>query len=365
MRVTFVIPNDGMTGGIRVVAIYADRLAQRGHEIVVVAPGGRRISLYTKVRSLISGRGWPKTPVPEPSYFESLSIKVRKLEAARPIVDADVPDADAIIATWWETAEWVSALSPQKGAKVYLIQHHEIFSHPIERSRATYGLPLQKIVISRWLEQVMNQQYNDREVILIPNSVDTGQFFAQPRHKQSVATVGFVYSLVSFKGADVILEALEHVKEQMPELRVIAFGAEAVSPRLPLPDWVSYHYRPPQDQIRRLYGECDVWLCGSRSEGFYLPMLEAMACRCPVVSTRVGGPIDNIVDTVNGFLVNVEDSAGLAERTLKVLRLSEQEWQSMSNAALLTATRYSWDDATNQLERVLQDLVKQKAVLPA
>ena len=179
MRVTFVIPNDGMTGGIRVVAIYADRLARRGHEVVVIAPGERRISLYAKVRSLIAGRGWPKIPVPEPSYFESLSIKVRKLEAARPIVDADVPDADAIIATWWETAEWVNALSPKKGAKVYLIQHHEVFPHlPVERSQATYRLPLQKIVISRWLEKIMKQQYDDNRVILIPNSVDTNQFFA-------------------------------------------------------------------------------------------------------------------------------------------------------------------------------------------
>ena len=161
-----------------------------------------------------------------------------------------------------------------------------------------------------------------------------------------------------------ILAALEHVKKRMPELRVIAFGAEPVSPELPLPNWVEYHYRPPQDRIRQLYSECDVWLCGSRSEGFYLPMLEAMACRCPVVSTRVGGPIDNIVDAVNGFLVNVEDAAGLAEGTLKVLRLSEQEWQIMSEAALSTATRYSWDDAVDRLERALQNLVEQKAVRP-
>ena len=33
MRVTFIIPNDNMSGGNRVVAIYADRLARRGHEI--------------------------------------------------------------------------------------------------------------------------------------------------------------------------------------------------------------------------------------------------------------------------------------------------------------------------------------------
>ena len=183
-------------------------------------------------------------------------------------------------------SQWVNALSPQKGAKVYFIQHHEVFPHlPVERSQATYRLPLQKIVISRWLERIMKKQYKDDRVILIPNSVDTDQFFAPARQKQPVATVGFVYSSVCFKGSDVILAALDQVKQRMPHLRVIAFGSEPISPKLPLPNWIQYHYRPSQDQIRCLYSECDVWLCGSRSEGFYLPLLEAMACRCPVVST--------------------------------------------------------------------------------
>jgi glycosyltransferase involved in cell wall biosynthesis len=361
MRVTFVVPNDGMTGGIRVVAIYADRLARRGHDVAVVAPGARRTNLWGKTKSLVAGRGWPRTPEPEPSYFDALAVKVRKLQSPRPIVDDDLPDADVVIATWWETAEWVSALSANKGAKVYFIQHHEVFPHlPVERSRATYRLPLQKIVISSWLEEIMIEEYNDPKVILIPNSVDTNQFFAADRTKQRIPTIGFVYSKVEFKGADVILKALARIREQLPQVHVVAFGAEHSLPNVPIPEWINYHYRPPQDRIRQLYGECDVWLCGSRSEGFYLPMLEAMACRCPVVSTRVGGPIDNIEDSINGFLVDVEDAEGLAERALKVLRLDEDDWHRMSDAALSTATRYSWDDATERLERLFQRLVGQK-----
>jgi glycosyltransferase involved in cell wall biosynthesis len=357
MRITFVIPNDGMTGGIRVVAIYADKLAKRGHQVVVVAPGTRRLTFRRKLRSFIAGRGWPKMPDPEPSYFDGLVVKVRKLDAPRPILDSDVPDADVVVATWWETAEWVSALSSRKGAKAYFIQHHEVFSHlPVERSKATYRLPLKKLVISRWLEQIMVEQYGDHDVSLIPNSVDTEQFFATDRGKQSTPTVGFVYSKVNFKGSDIILDALNMMRARMPKLRVVAFGAEQVSPDLVLPNWVSYHYRPSQDQIRRLYGECDVWLCGSRSEGFYLPMLEAMACRCPVVSTRVGGPIDIIRDSENGFLVDVEDSNALAKFALKVLELDEEKWREMSKAALSTATQYTWDDAANRLERIFEQL---------
>src|SRR5205085_9604303 len=143
---------------------------------------------------------------------------------------------------------------------------------------------------------------------------------------------------------DVSLAALDLAKQQISSLRAIAFGAEPVSPKLSLPAWVEYHYLPAQDQIRKLYSKCDVWLCGSRSEGFHLPPLEAMACRCPVVSTKVGGPLDVVRDGVNGYLVPVGDQAGLADRLKKVLRLSADDWRKMSDAAYDTATHYTWDD---------------------
>ena len=92
-------------------------------------------------------------------------------------------------------------------------------------------------------------------------------------------------------------------------------------------------------------------------EGFHLPPLEAMACRCPVVSTRVGGPVDIIEDGVNGYLVDVEDVESLADRLIRVLSLPESEWRSMSEAAYRAATRYTWDDATDLFEAALQKAV--------
>jgi glycosyltransferase involved in cell wall biosynthesis len=165
-----------------------------------------------------------------------------------------------------------------------------------------------------------------------------------------------LYATIPAKGVDVALAALERVRRRLPDLRVIAFGAERIAAQLPLPEWVEFHYRPAQDEIPRLYARCDVWLCASRREGFHLPALEAMACRCPVVSTRMGGPADFIEEGVNGFLVGVEDAAGLAERLLAVFAFEAPLWRQMSDAALATATRYSWDDATELFERALEQI---------
>jgi len=140
----------------------------------------------------------------------------------------------------------------------------------------------------------------------------------------------------------------------MPSLRLVSFGAEPLDLRLRLPAYADFHYQPRQDKLKDLYAQCDVWLCGSYREGFYLPALEAMACRCPVVSTRSGGPIDFIEEGANGYLVEVGDVNMLAERVVRVLNLPGAEWKKMSDAAYRTATRYTWDEATDLFEKALE-----------
>jgi glycosyltransferase involved in cell wall biosynthesis len=154
------------------------------------------------------------------------------------------------------------------------------------------------------------------------------------------------------------LKAIELAAKRVPGLRLVAFGAEPVADRLPLPPGTSFYHLPAQDSIRDLYASCDVWLCGSYSEGFGLPPLEAMACRCPVVSTNAGGPADFIRSGQNGYLVPVGDAEALGDRLVDVLSLDEATWRAMSDAALATATQYTWDDAAILLESALCDIIR-------
>src|SRR5262249_27548323 len=153
-----------------------------------------------------------------------------------------------------------------------------------------------------------------------------------------------------WKGVDVSIKAIELAAKRVPGLRVISYGAEPVDDRLPLPPGSTHYCLPEQDSLRTLYASCDVWLCGSFTEGYGLPPLEAMACRCPVVSRGGGGPADFIMPGSNGYLVPVGDAKALANELVNVLSLTDAEWRRMSDAALATATRYTWDDAAKLLE---------------
>jgi glycosyltransferase involved in cell wall biosynthesis len=328
---------------------------QMGHHVCVVSPPSNRVPYSTKLKSWLKGHGWPDDLARRRSHLDGVEFDHRVLDRWRPITDDDVPDGDVVIATWWETAEWVAALSAVKGVKVHFIQGHEVYDYlPKARTRAAYRLPFHKIVVSEWLQQVMRREYSDSVVDLVPNSFDRTQFFASIRGKHPTASVGFLYHVSPLKGLDVTLAALQIVRRRISSLQMISFGSERPNGTLRLPKGVEFFYLPPQDAIRNLYASCDAWVTASRSEGFNLPALEAMACRTPIVSTRTGWPADTIKSGWNGVLVDVDDVGRLAQGIEWVLTRSDDEWRTLSANAYATASAGSWEESAKLFEKALE-----------
>ena len=247
---------------------------------------------------------------------------------------------------------------PSKGAKAYFIQHDETqLSDQKDRVIATWALPLHKVTIAQWLVDLGRHRCPGHEIALVPNAVDLHQFNAPPRGKRQEPTVGVMYSQAHFKGCDLGLRAYEISRSQIPNLKLVAFGTQEPNASLPLPNGTRYVKDPPQDQIREIYAGCDAWLFASRSEGFGLPILEAMACRTPVIATRAGAAPE-LVSQGGGVLVPHEDPKAMAQAILRVCSMDDGAWRAMSDLAYRTATSYTWDDATTKFESFLLDAVK-------
>lgn len=358
MKITFVLPCPSLAGGIRVIGIYAEYLHRRGHEVTLVSVPDSQPTLIQQLKSLVKGQGLGRRESRPPSHLDGLSMEHRKLNQNRPIVDADVPDADVVIATWWETANWVAQLSSAKGAKAYLIQHYEIFDYlPVDQVKATWQLPLHKIVVAQWLADVAEKEYGDRSVSCVLNGIDPSLFFAAPRTKQPVPTVGLMHSDVYWKGSDIGMKAIALAKEQVPNLQVVAFGhAGEADPALP--PGIRYWQKPAQTSLKNIYAQCDAWLFPSRFEGFGLPILEAMACRTPVIGTPAGAAPD-LLGNGAGMLVKPENPEDMAQAIVQVAQMSDAEWLQLSNRAYNRVAGYTWEEATDQFEAVLQSLIEQ------
>jgi glycosyltransferase involved in cell wall biosynthesis len=75
----------------------------------------------------------------------------------------------------------------------------------------------------------------------------------------------------------------------------------------------------PHHALLYYYRRSDILINPSLCEAFGMSLVEAMACRCPVIATRVGGMIDIISEGQNGVLVERDDPKALAEAILELL----------------------------------------------
>ncbi len=359
MKITFLLANwVSLVGAVQANAMLTYHLQKRGHEVLVVSPAKHPATLKQQLRSLLKGQGWISAERKGASHFDGLDVPRLILDHPAPVTDADIPDADIVVATWWETAEWVANLSPAKGAKAYLIRHHEVHDYlPQERAAATYRLPMHKITISQWLIDVMRNVYGDSQVSLVPDSVDLEKFSAPPRGKHLIPTVGMTYKKTYWKGCDLSLKAFSLAAQKIPNLRLIAFGLQDPSPELPLPPGSKYFYRPQQSTIKDIYCRCDMWLFGSRVEGFGLPILEAMACRTPVIGTPAGAAPELLADG-GGILIPPDDPEAMAKAIAKICHFSHAEWRSMSDKAYAKAKSYTWDDAAELCEQAFYTAIE-------
>jgi glycosyltransferase involved in cell wall biosynthesis len=350
MKITIVMGMPDMSGGAKVIALYADRLAKRGHDVVVVSAGRAPPTPRQRLRALVYERRWLHYERLPANHLDGSDIDHRLIDRYRPIVDSDVPDADVVVATWWQTAPWVAGLSARKGAKAYFMQDYGAPGMELVDLIPTWRLPMHIITIAQWLVGLMQEHGVDRPISVVPNSVETEFFHAEPRGKQPVPTVGFLYREAWVKGHDLVLEAFSRARARQPGLRLLTYGAD--QPAGPLPDGMEFRFRPATPDLRKVYAACDAWLFASRREGFGLPLLEAMACRTPVIAVP-SGAAPELVEQGGGVMVKPEDPGDMADAIVRFAQMTETEWRGYSDRAFATVQGYTWDDAVTRFEQAL------------
>lgn len=353
MKITFVVSGLNLTGGLRVISIYADLLSKRGHEVTVVSPNERPPTFKERIKSFLSWKGYKFKTIFDYSFFENSNYAVKVLEKDGPVTADDVPDADVIIATFWITAEWLASFSESKGKKVYFIQGYEIHPWlPIERVKATLKLPCKKVVVAKWLADTLINKYQQENISIISNAVDHHVFNSASRESNVNSIFGMMYSSRAIKGSELGFKCFSKLHEKFPSVTLVVFGIESSDKVLGLPDGAEYFSQPNQDKIRDIYSQCDAWLFTSSSEGFGLPILEAMACRTPVIGTRCGAAPD-LLNSGGGFLVDIGDDVGLLSAMERICNMEAKEWVDMSNIAYNEALSHDWEEKAIEFEQAI------------
>ena len=361
LRISWVLPRTGLSGGVKSTRLLAEAMVARGHDVTIAyleagdSPWPSPLHLGSFARRAIKAFRQPNND-PTDHHLVASTAKLVPV-AGNEVLPSHVPDSDFVIGTWWETLEWMRSWPVSKGIQAHFIRHYETFGGDPERVKAVYRERTLKFVIARWLQRLMVQEYGHPQAVLVPNGVDWSQFNSEPRSKSIVPTVGLQYSQVKWKDTATAFEAIRIAQRTVPELRVIAFGNKPLLPTDEAPKHLEFFLRPPQDQIPQLYRRADCWIVSSITEGFGMPGLESAACRCPVVSTRCGGPEDYVHDGSNGYLVDVGNPHQMAQRLIDVVTQSDPDWRKMSEASFSVARTFNWERSAEILEEALLNVL--------
>lgn len=346
MKITFLTPHINISGGVKTILGYADRLAKRGHEVTVICPQP------TFARGKVKG-----VPIiyPKRAIMNFLKCKPDWTEVAADIKyvasyeERHIPDADIVVATAWQTAPFVNNYSPRKGKKFHLIMHYERLYHaPNNEAKAdeTYTYDLKKIVISSWLKQIMEQKFNSKsELIVTP--VDFDQFYPTKSKINTKKRICMLHHIYRWKGISDGIKAFEIAKGKHPEIQLVMFGAhkKAIDYKR------EYHYKPSRDKLREVYNSCDIFLCPSWKEGLGMPAMEAMACKCALVTTDNGGCRNYAIHGKTALVSSPKNPGKLAENLIRLLE-DEDLLRRLAQNGYEHIKQFTWDKAVDKMEKI-------------
>jgi glycosyltransferase involved in cell wall biosynthesis len=357
VKISFVLPCPSWipNGGFKVVYEYANRLTSRGHKVVIVHPffiqGGNnsRIKSITVTASYF--RHILKRIIKPPWHWFTIDPGVRMVMTPN-LKKTWIPDADVIVATLWNTAECIAPLSTNKGRKYYFIQGLDTIFNQTTPSRVmnTWKLPYQKIVISRWLEQIAHDR--GESCTYIPDGLDFGEFTVEvPIEKRNRKTACLIHSGDTFKGTMDGLKALQIVKEKITELSVLMFGVGPEPEIKFLP--VSYHQNPTRNQIKDIYNSSAVFIGTSWCEGFGLPPCEAAACGAALCVADNGGHREFAIHEKTALLHPPRRPDILAANIISLLRDNEKRIR-IAQGGNSYVKRFTWDKSVEEFERAIK-----------
>jgi phosphatidylinositol alpha-1,6-mannosyltransferase len=159
------------------------------------------------------------------------------------------------------------------------------------------------------------------------------------------------------------------IKNETRRLLLIASGCDSISDELEeLSAMPRVHYlKSVSEELRELlFAAADLFIMPNRTvpgdmEGFGIVALEAAVRGVPVVATGIEGITDAVIDGRNGFCLNENDDAGMAEIIINLTGDPERLNEVGHMARLFTQDNFSPHKIYSRYEKVFEDLLRRSS----
>jgi glycosyltransferase involved in cell wall biosynthesis len=360
MHISFLLSSLKLSGGVRVIIQYANRLTNRGHHVSIIVPKGT-IDAQTEHEidqniNIIATK----------SNLENKNSLLELIRLCWEMAIA-VPRSNIIIATHTPTTavSLIAAKFLSRGKSIwYYMDYKEMFNkRPVEGWLLRNALRWHDLAITFSNACVQElQSYCPGKIINIGLGLDTQNIYHPVQDAKKLygsagkKVVFFLGDSRLRKGMADFLAAMKTVFASESNLLLWIASKENITLPTTIPSVL--YIRPSDNDLARLYSACDVFVSASWYEGFGLPGLEAMACGAAVVTTDSRGIQEYAVNGINCLIVPPKNPDALADAILSLLSNPELA-DKLKNNGPVTASRFDWDSATDRFEAALLTLDRQ------
>lgn len=284
MKISYLLPPCGIGGGPRVVLMHLNYLRSKGHDaqlfIIGKAPDWFQCDF----------------PVNVCDSYEDACSQMSRIGGIK-------------VATFWETAPYIQRACEDKGEAVFLVQDVETGyvegqAEATRRVLETYHLPWRLILTdSPWTEGKLLELGVTSPIKVLRPPVDLDVFRRMPDIERDPDRILYIGRGEPMKGLALMEAAMSILESWQVPVKVCMFGIE---PKIRVPLQETYLELPSDEEIVKLYNSSFCLVLSSKHEGYGLPIVEAMACGTPVITTLADGNNHFCNDGTNCLTVTQE-----------------------------------------------------------
>ena len=215
------------------------------------------------------------------------------------------------------------------------------------------------IAVSEFTRQLALKHYK-REVEVIPNGVDLTLLRPAGIRVQNPPRIAFAGRLIEQKNPLQIVRTLTELKELPWQCVLIGDGplmqdirreiaGYGLQERFSLPGWVT------PDEVLAWLDQSDILFMPSLSEGLPVVGVQALAKGLAIVASKIGGFVDIVDETVNGYLADLSRPFEFASG-LKQLLSDEARLQGFREASLKKATLFDSVKIGERYEQIFLEI---------
>ena len=238
---------------------------------------------------------------------------------------------------------------------------NNIFSRWLEKFILTQILYNAQITVSQDFQKIKNI---NKKIYYIPNGIDIKKFDQISSKKFKDPTLIFVGRLHPQKNLATLLQCINTLKQEFPQVRLLIIGGGEEKNKLhkeiknlSLPKNVKLLGEIAGSKLIKLYKSSHLFILPSIYEGQPLTLLEAWAAKLPVVVTKTGDCQYLVKNGVNGYLITNPDNPQQIAVVIKSALQNKNLSKLGENGYNLIRKNFSWDKSANLTMEVYKSVI--------